>query len=329
MTINYVRYIKIVTLVVFSRLYSNYIHNLCIMKSSITICLSLLTTFAFAQYNYTSSNTYPFGKANPEAPEQIKDYASIIGASKCTSENRNPDGSWNAPVNMTWTWRYILNGMGVQDETLKADGKHSGSIRQFIADSTKWYVHYYSSGSPTTQLSTWEGVKTEENKIVLYKDQKAPNGTEGYSRLTFYDINESGYKWVGEWIDKTGKVLPTKKYDKVGKFFDSDLKRCAVYQDGKMGFVDELGNEVIPCQYTGSSYFSEGLVSVALASSVKSGSSLIFLSIETLRLNVSPISTSVLSTIAVNLATELLAKNIINIRNSITLPFNWINRTYL
>ncbi len=90
-----------------------------------------------------------------------------------------------------------------------------------------------------------------------------------------YDFN-ANVAWVkreGEdfyrLIDKSGKVLPTKKYDKVGKFFDSDLKRCAVYQDGKMGFVDELGNEVIPCQYTGASYFSEGLVSVALASSVK------------------------------------------------------------
>lgn len=72
-------------------------------------------------------------------------------------------------------------------------------------------------------------------------------------------------------IDKTGKVLPTKKYEKVGTFFESDLKRCAVYEDGKMGFVDEKGNEVIPCKYLGSSSssFSEGLASVALASSIK------------------------------------------------------------
>lgn len=96
--------------------------------------------------------------------------------------------------------------MGVQDETLKADGRYSGSIRQFIADSTKWFVHYYSSGTPTTKLSTWEGVKTDEDKIVLYKDQKATNGTDGYSGLTFYDINENGYKRVGEWVDKTESV---------------------------------------------------------------------------------------------------------------------------
>ena len=32
------------------------------------------------------------------------------------------------------------------------------------------------------------------NDIVLYKDQKAPNGMEGESRLTFYAINGTGFK---------------------------------------------------------------------------------------------------------------------------------------
>ncbi|MDG1914328.1 MAG: WG repeat-containing protein [Crocinitomix sp.] len=70
-------------------------------------------------------------------------------------------------------------------------------------------------------------------------------------------------------IDKTGKVIPTKKYKKVGTFFVSNLGRCAVYEDGKMGFIDETGKEVIPCIYTGSLSFTEGLACVALASSAK------------------------------------------------------------
>ena len=28
---------------------------------------------------------------------------------------------------------------------------------------------------------------------------------EGFYRLTFYDISKKGYKWVGEWVDKTEK----------------------------------------------------------------------------------------------------------------------------
>ncbi len=171
----------------------------------ITIAV-LLPSFVLAQYDFEPSFEHPYGLPNPDAPEQITDFAPLIGTCNCKSQSRNPDQTWAEPVDMVWKFKYIMNGMGIQDETLKADGRHSGSIRQFIADSTKWYVHYYSSGTPTPRLATWEGVKTEEGKIVLYKEQKAPNGTDGFSRLTFYDINENGYKWVGEWVDKTETV---------------------------------------------------------------------------------------------------------------------------
>lgn len=183
------------------------------MKSLLPFLL-LLSFFSFSQNDYSVSDTNPYGLPNPEAPEQIKDYQPLIGKCNCKSVSRNQDQTWADPVDMTWEWKYIMNGMAVQDETIKADGKHSGSIRQFIADSSKWYVHYYASGAPSTKLPTWEGSKTDNGNIVLYRDQKAPNGTDGYFRLTFYDIDASGYKWIGEWTDKTEKVVyPTWKID--------------------------------------------------------------------------------------------------------------------
>ena len=104
--------------------------------------------------------------------------------------------------------------MAVQDETLKPDGGHSGSIRQFIADSSKWYVHWYSSKTPSPELPTWTGNKQDNGNIVLYKEQKAPNGTDGFFRLTFYDISKAGYRWIGEWVDTSETVVfPTWKID--------------------------------------------------------------------------------------------------------------------
>lgn len=165
------------------------------------------------QNEYEPSNDYPFGKVNPKAPEQTKDYQALIGICDCKSTSRNQDGTWAEAIDMTWKWSYIMNGMAVQDETIKADGKHSGSIRQFSADSSRWYVHYYSSSSPTAILSTWEGNK-KNDKIVLYREQKAPNGMEGYYRLSFYDMNKSGYKWIGEWVDKAENIVyPTWKIE--------------------------------------------------------------------------------------------------------------------
>ena len=175
--------------------------------------MCLITLNVFAQYNYNVSDEFPYGQPNPEAPEQINDYQAMIGSCDCKSFIRNQDGTWADPVDMTWTWKYILNGMAVQDETLKKDGSHAGSIRQYIADSSRWYVHWYSSKTPSTTFPTWEGNK-KDDKIILSRDQKAPNGTEGNYRLTFYDMSKTGYKWVGEWTTKDESIIyPTWKID--------------------------------------------------------------------------------------------------------------------
>lgn len=182
------------------------------------LLLGLYSIPILAQYDYEASPKYPFGKANPEASEQVRDFEFMIGECNCSSIKRKSDGTWDAPEPMLWRFKYIMNGMAIQDETLKNDGSHSGSIRQFIQDSSKWYVHWYSANTPSTKLPTWEGTGKKEGKIVLYKPQKAPNGIEGFFRLTFYDMSNSGYKWIGEWIDKAEKIIyPTWKIDCIRK----------------------------------------------------------------------------------------------------------------
>lgn len=102
-----------------------------------------------------------------------------------------PQQKWADAVEMTWTFKYILDGLAIQDETLKADGAHSGSIRQFNEETGKWYVHYYATSSVTASLNSWEGgLNEQKDKIVLYKPQKAPNGMDGMSRLTFYNFSD-------------------------------------------------------------------------------------------------------------------------------------------
>ena len=169
-------------------------------------------------YSYEPNTENPFGLPNPDAPPQIIDWAEMIGECDCKSVARNPDQSWADTVNMEWRFKYIMNGMAVQDETLKEDGLNSGSIRQFIPDSSKWYVHYYSSGSPTVSLPVWEGTKNENGNIILYNEQKAPNGMDGFYKITFSEISNSGFNWLGEWVNKaetfsypTWKIFCTKK----------------------------------------------------------------------------------------------------------------------
>ncbi|MEO9481849.1 MAG: hypothetical protein ABJG47_00295 [Ekhidna sp.] len=181
------------------------------MKSTILILISLLSaSFLFGQSQYEPSEKNPFGKLNPDAPEQTADFAPLIGKCKCKSVARIDQNTWADTVMMEWTYKYIMNGMAVQDETIKEDNAHSGSIRQYNADSARWYVHYYSSTTATPTLSAWEGNKNQDGDIILYKNQPAPNGTEGFYKITFKDIADDGFNWVGQWVNKTETfVYPT------------------------------------------------------------------------------------------------------------------------
>nr|WP_321225135.1 hypothetical protein [uncultured Psychroserpens sp.] len=79
------------------------------------VFLLLFSVFGFSQYDYDTSKSFPFGNVNPLAPKQTKDYQALIGLCQCKSTSRKQDGTWAKPIDMTWKWKYIMNGMAVQD----------------------------------------------------------------------------------------------------------------------------------------------------------------------------------------------------------------------
>ena len=95
------------------------------------ICF-LLSFTAFAQYDYEPSEAFPYGRPNPEAPQEITDFHPLIGKCNCTSTTRKQDGSWNDAVDMTWVFKYIMNGMAVQDETLSQPQAKSPPFHGFL-----------------------------------------------------------------------------------------------------------------------------------------------------------------------------------------------------
>ncbi|MEQ9467138.1 MAG: hypothetical protein RLN88_06965 [Ekhidna sp.] len=179
-------------------------------KQLLLAAFTLSFTLSFSQYDYEPSGDFPYGRPNPNGPKELNDWKGVIGTCECKSVARLNQTTWTDTVNMIWTFKYIMNGMAVQDETLKEDGVHSGSIRQFNSDSSKWYVHYYSNAAATPTLGSWEGNKTQDGNIVLYKKSPSPNGLDGFYRLTFSEINEKGFNWVGEWVNESETfVYPT------------------------------------------------------------------------------------------------------------------------
>lgn len=173
--------------------------------SLLTFLIVIFQVQAQSEFAYEPSASHPFGLPNPSAPENIKDWDELIGLCHCTSSTFQNDRTWSDPVNVKWRFKYIMNGTAVQDESLKSDGIHSGSIRQFNSANSSWNVHYYSSAQTPKDLQSWNG-KREGDKIVLYDEQKAPNGMDGFYKISFTDISKKGFNWLGEWVNPDESV---------------------------------------------------------------------------------------------------------------------------
>ncbi|MDH3649781.1 MAG: hypothetical protein OEQ53_08860, partial [Saprospiraceae bacterium] len=161
--------------------------------------LCLLSTSVYSQLIYEASSVHPFGLPNPAALH-VTDFKEMIGVCPCKSVQRNPDGTWQDTIDMSWKFKYILNGTAIQDETWREETDfYATSIRQFYADSGKWIVSYSSYPAISFSPGIWKGSR-KEGKIILTRPQKAPNGMDGFSQLTFFDISPEGWKWKGEWV---------------------------------------------------------------------------------------------------------------------------------
>lgn len=136
----------------------------------------------------------------------ITDFSPMIGTCRCKSSRKDENGKWTAPIDAMWTFKYIMNGRGVQDEFFLANGLSGGSIRQYNDKDQLWYVHYYASNLPTPKLQSWKGSKDGEGNIILYSKQKSSDGDDGFLKLTFHEISDNGYKWKGEWVNSDESI---------------------------------------------------------------------------------------------------------------------------
>ncbi|WP_271405193.1 hypothetical protein [Tenacibaculum soleae] len=72
------------------------------MKNNLLIIIAFFVSLTtFSQFDYDVSKENPYGKYNPKAPKQVKDYQDLIGKCDCISESRKPDGTWAKPIKMT------------------------------------------------------------------------------------------------------------------------------------------------------------------------------------------------------------------------------------
>lgn len=148
---------------------------------------------------YEPNPSHPYGKINPDAPPETNQFDFMIGEFDCTDKIQNQKGEWSE-TKVVWNSTYFLNGYGVQDKFWSKSIVASGT-RIFDKKKGKWIVNYFQT-FPTYFAGVWEG-KKEGDKMIM----RAARG-ENESRLTFHNIKENGFDWIGETVTKEGKATP-------------------------------------------------------------------------------------------------------------------------
>ena len=152
---------------------------------------------------YERSDEHPYGRPNPAAPKEISQFAFMIGRNDCTESRRTPGGDEWVDGKRTWDAWYTLDGYAIMDSG-RSGASTNGNLRVYDANKGQWFVTFFSM--PGYSSGIWSGGATETG-IELNQPQKAP-GTDldGFSRLTFSNISDEGFDWLGEWVSADGNI---------------------------------------------------------------------------------------------------------------------------
>lgn len=174
--------------------------------------LLLCTSSGFAQSSleqyyeqikqYEPNAEFPFGRINPNAPAEVKQFEFMVGICECQDSVRTPDGSWLGYPSI-WEARYFLNGYAIQDKSFNPRSPTT-NLRLYDPNSGTWKVTYMTSQTGYF-TGVWEG-KRDEDEFVLTQEQTTSQGQKVISKLTFFNISDDGYEWKSESVSADGST---------------------------------------------------------------------------------------------------------------------------
>ncbi len=152
--------------------------------------------------DYGPSSEHPFGRMNPEAPEELAQFAFMIGEFDRVDHLLQQDGTWEEHPGGEWNATYIMRGLAIQDQTWNPVRRMSTTnLRFYDPEKDLWVVHWMKLPGYSTVIS--EGKKEGEDFVIRSGDY--PEGR--YQEYRFYDIAPGGYKWRADQVLPDGQRI--------------------------------------------------------------------------------------------------------------------------
>ena len=158
------------------------------------------------QWPYDPSLSHPFGMPNPaQTDSEARVFDRLIGAHECVSQRHNYQTGESVEAPAMWTWYYNMNGYGVRD-VFRLGESAPASQRVYNPGTKEWHV-WYMLGQKFFFAGEWTGGGKGDD-IVLESEGAKLGDKDVISRLEFYDIKKSSFKWRSGNVDlTTGKNL--------------------------------------------------------------------------------------------------------------------------
>jgi hypothetical protein len=151
-------------------------------------------------------NEHGYGKPNPNAPQELSQFAFLIGKRSGDAKLKREDGTWEN-LKALWEGRYILDGYAIADEyrmtTPKGELLVLGiNLRSYDAKKKAWNLKWLNALAGTwTDLGPEElGGVVADGKVISYR-MKEPVARHAFTRATYSNISADHFTWRGDRSD--------------------------------------------------------------------------------------------------------------------------------
>jgi hypothetical protein len=148
-------------------------------------------------------NQHEYGKLNANAPQELSQFAFLVGKWRGEAKLKREDGTWEN-LKALWEGRYILDGYAIADEyrmTTPVDELLvlGINLRSYDAKKKAWNLKWLNALAGTwTDLGPEElGGVVADGKAISYQ-MKEPVTRPAFTRATYTNISADHFTWRGD-----------------------------------------------------------------------------------------------------------------------------------
>lgn len=156
--------------------------------------------------NHLPAAENPWGSPNPDSPPELNQFAFMVGKHECVQPltGINPNNPSQVLENdFLWLAYYALDGRAIRDEfySMTSNGEQT---RAYDPYTEEWQVTWATvpsvvslSPEPKPNSGSFKAVQIDGN-MVMTSPATDSNGVEYTNTVTFFDIEDNGFKWKAE-----------------------------------------------------------------------------------------------------------------------------------